>query len=60
MSALSLFSCPLCGESIEIPELDLERDGTSLTCPICGIFFNDDEAMVAVSAPSDCPLAGRS
>jgi transcription elongation factor Elf1 len=59
MSALNLFSCPLCGESIEIPDLDFEGDVHPLSCPVCGTFVNDYEAVVAMSVPVGEPRPGR-
>ena len=53
MSAMNLFSCPLCGESIEIPDLDFEGDGRPLTCSVCGSFVDEDASVVAVSVPDD-------
>lgn len=58
MSAMNLFSCPLCGESIEIPDLKFEAEGLALTCPICGSFV-DDDSIVAVSVPNDEPRLRR-
>ena len=56
---MSLLSCPICGESVEIPECEPDEETQPLTCPVCGSVVQDDELTVAVTIPDECPRKRR-
>ena len=43
-----LFSCPLCGESVEVPEIVFDEETHPLTCPVCGSFVQDEELTIPI------------
>jgi endogenous inhibitor of DNA gyrase (YacG/DUF329 family) len=58
MYARSLLSCPLCGESIEIRDLEFEAELLPIACPICGSFV-DDGSVIVVRVPDNEPRVAR-
>ncbi len=56
---MSLFSCPVCGESVEIPDAEPEEGAPPLTCPVCGSFVQEEEPVVAITVTDERPRRVR-
>lgn len=56
---MSLFSCPLCGESVEVLEPEPSEEAPPLTCPVCGVCVAEEEVTVAAGVPDDVPRRRR-
>ena len=54
-----LFPCPLCSESVEVPESEPSEEVPPLTCPVCGSRVAEEEFTVAAEVPEDIPRRRR-